>query len=173
MSSVSRRLLFVLCCLIAAVGAVPAVASAPAGTAKASSRAVVAKAGSPARMVKAGPPERGSGQHSSALAVGSLTAEHMTNPLGIDTGTPQLGWVISSAARGVSQSRYQIRVADHQGSLESGRHLVWDSGPVNSEQSFDVSYGGPSLASQTRYYWQVRVWDNHGSASPWSKAAWF
>ena len=36
----------------------------------------------------------------------------MTDPLGIDTGSPQLGWVISSAARGVSQSRYQIRVAD-------------------------------------------------------------
>ena len=44
---------------------------------------------------------------------------------------------------------------------------------MNSEQSFDVPYAGPALASQTRYYWQVRVWDNHGNASDWSKPAWF
>ena len=33
---------------------------------------------------------------------------------------------------------------------------------------------GPALASQTRYYWQVRVWDNDGNASAWSGPdAWF
>jgi len=35
--------------------------------------------------------------HSPAPQVGSLTAEHMTDPLGIDSGQPLLGWVISSA----------------------------------------------------------------------------
>ena len=137
MSSVSRRVLLGLCCLVAAIGTGTAQASAP------------------------------------APAVGSLTTEHMTDPLGIDTGSPQLGWIITSAARGVSQSRYQIRVADDASDLKSGRKLVWDSGPVNSAQSFDVAYAGPALASQTRYSWQVRVWDNNGNASDWSKPAWF
>jgi alpha-L-rhamnosidase len=103
--------------------------------------------------------------------VGSLTTEHLTNPLGIDTSHPQLGWVVTSAARGISQSRYEIRVAKDKISLASGQNLVWDSGIVNSGQSFDVPYGGPALASQTQYYWNVRVWDNHGIASPWSQPA--
>ena len=105
--------------------------------------------------------------------VGSLTTDHSTDPLGIDDSHPQLGWVITSAARGVSQSQYEIRVAHDENGLASGRDLVWDSGTVHSAQSFDVSYAGPALASQTRYYWQVRVRDNDGRLSPWSQPAWF
>src|SRR5882672_10150447 len=54
--------------------------------------------------------------------VGSPTTEHLTNPLGLDTSHPQLGWVITSAARGIAQSKYEIRVAKDRSSLESGRH---------------------------------------------------
>ncbi len=108
------------------------------------------------------------------LQVGSLTTQHLTDPLGIDTSHPLLGWVISSSGRGISQSAYEIRVATDQGSLRSGRGLVWDSGMVRSGQSFDVAYGGPALAPQTRYHWQVRVWDGSGQASQWSGSdAWF
>jgi alpha-L-rhamnosidase len=39
------------------------------------------------------------------LVVGSLSTEHMTNPLGIDTGRPLLGWVITSTGRGVAQNK--------------------------------------------------------------------
>jgi len=105
--------------------------------------------------------------------VGSLTADQTTNPLGIDDSQPQLGWVITSAARGVSQSSYQIRVAENESDLVNGKDLLWDSGAVKSAQSFDVPYGGPALASQDRYYWQVRVQDNHGTLSAWSTPAWF
>ena len=106
-----------------------------------------------------------------APVVGSLTTEHMTDPLGIDTSHPLLGWVITSTARGVSQSKYEIRVAKAISSLQNGTDLVWDSGAVNSAQSFDVPYAGPALASQTLYYWHVRVWDNNGVASAWSQPA--
>jgi alpha-L-rhamnosidase len=105
------------------------------------------------------------------LLVGSLTTEHMTNPLGIDTSHPQLGWVITSASRGISQSKYEIQVAKDNSSLASGKNLVWDSGMVNSAQSFDVPYSGPALAPQTQYLWHVRVWDNNGNVSPWSQPA--
>jgi alpha-L-rhamnosidase len=113
------------------------------------------------------------GAQSSQPVVSSLTTENMTDPLGIDTSQPLLGWVINSAARGVSQSKYEIRVATDENNLVSGQDLVWDSHTVDSAQSFDVSYGGPALASKTRYYWQVHVWDNHGNSSGWSKPAWF
>src|ERR1700761_841102 len=105
--------------------------------------------------------------------VGSLTTDHAADPLGTGDRHPLLGWVITSAARGVTQSQYQIRVATSRTSLTSGRDLVWDSGPVKSNQSYDVSYGGQALASQTRYYWQVRVRDNDGRLSAWSQPAWF
>jgi alpha-L-rhamnosidase len=104
---------------------------------------------------------------------GSLTTDHSADPLGIDDSHPLLGWVITSPARGVSQSQYEIRVARDEISLASGRGLVWDSGAVHSAQSFDVPYAGPALASQARYYWQVRVRDNDGRLSPWSQPAWF
>jgi Bacterial alpha-L-rhamnosidase 6 hairpin glycosidase domain/Alpha-L-rhamnosidase N-terminal domain/Bacterial alpha-L-rhamnosidase concanavalin-like domain/Bacterial alpha-L-rhamnosidase C-terminal domain/3-keto-disaccharide hydrolase len=110
---------------------------------------------------------------SPAPLVGSLTTEHMTDPLGIGASHPLLGWVITSAARGVSQSKYEIRVAENENGLVSGQDLVWDSKIVDSGQSFDVPYGGPALAPEARYYWQVRVWDNYGNVSPWSTPARF
>ena len=124
------------------------------------------------RRAKRGAPGFGPGPRP-APVVGSLTTDNLTNPLGIDASKPALGWVISSAARGVSQSKYEVRLAGSQRALFGGHNLLWDSQIVNSGQSFDVSYGGPALTSRTRYYWQVRVWDNRGSASAWSEPAWF
>jgi alpha-L-rhamnosidase len=108
-----------------------------------------------------------------APAVGSLTTDDVSNPLGISDSQPQLSWVINSAARGVSQGAYEVRVGTSEQGLAAGQDLTWDSGVVKSAQSFDISYGGKALSSQTRYYWQVRVWDNHGNASGWSTPAWF
>jgi alpha-L-rhamnosidase len=111
--------------------------------------------------------------NSSALAVGSLTTDDIANPLGISDSQPQLAWVINSAARGVAQASYQIRVATSEQALVAGQNLIWDSGVVKSAQSFNIAYSGPALSSRTRYYWQVRVRDNYGTASGWSAPAWF
>jgi alpha-L-rhamnosidase len=124
-------------------------------------------------MASAQPSQQAATASPATPVVGSLTTDHSANPLGIDDSHPLLGWVITSAARGVSQSQYEVRVAKDQSSLANGRGLLWDSGTVDSAQSFDVSYGGPALASQTRYYWQVRVRDNDGTLSSWSQTAWF
>jgi len=55
--------------------------------------------------------------------------------------------------------------------LEQGKRILWDTGRLLSEQSVNVSYGGPVLVSQQRYYWRVRVWDKLGRASAWSEPA--
>ncbi|MHB1431783.1 MAG: family 78 glycoside hydrolase catalytic domain [Streptosporangiaceae bacterium] len=110
---------------------------------------------------------------SSAPLVDSLTTEHVTDPLGIGTSNPLLSWVITSAARGVAQTKYEVRVAENVNDLVSGQNLAWDSHVVTSGQSFDIPYAGTALTSQTRYYWQVRVWDNQGNVSRWSQPAWF
>src|ERR1043166_1850528 len=104
-----------------------------------------------------------------ALSVEGLRTEYQQSPVGIDVRAPRLSWRIEAAQRGTMQSAYQIRVAPDSGSLR--RAPLWDSGKVPSTASILRSYGGPALRSATRYYWQVRVWDDSGRVSPWSAPA--
>src|SRR5436309_3495649 len=80
------------------------------------------------------------------LRVGGLSVEHETDPLGVDVERPRLGWTLTAGA----QSAYEIAVSR----TPTGPADVWDSGRVNSAQSFDVDYAGPALASRTRYFWR-------------------
>ena len=100
------------------------------------------------------------------INVASLKTNHMTDPSGIDDPAPVFSWVIESGDRNVMQTAYEIRVFE-------GRKPVWNSGRVESDNSVAVPYGGAALKSGTRYYWQVRVWDNRNRASKWSaRATW-
>jgi alpha-L-rhamnosidase len=108
-----------------------------------------------------------------ALNLVGLRTEYQQKPLGIDARRPRLSWQLQSAARGVMQSAYQIRVAFSERDLHSVSKLVWDSGRVQSDESAHREYGGPALESGRRYYWQVRVWGAGGKASDWSDAAWW
>jgi alpha-L-rhamnosidase len=107
------------------------------------------------------------------LRVDSLTTEHLVNPLGIDASHPRLGWVARSSGRGVSQVAYRILVASSPANLAAGDADVWDSGRVSTPQSFDIPYAGPALQPRTRFFWEVKIWDNHGNVSDWSQPAWF
>ena len=104
------------------------------------------------------------------LAVKNLRCEYKSDPLGIDVRKPRLSWELVSAERGVLQTSYEIRVADSEADLAKGK-LVWNSGKQSSDVSIHVGYGGPTLESRKIYYWQVRVADNHGHLSDWSKIA--
>lgn len=107
------------------------------------------------------------------LGVGNTTTENLHNPLGIDVPRPSLAWNVISTERGVRQAAYQVLVATARRHLNAGRADVWDSGRVRSANTFDIAYAGPPLQSRTRYFWAVRWWDNHGSASRWSETASF
>lgn len=113
---------------------------------------------------------------SAYAADGGVTVTHLqangrTEPLGIPGAAPTLSWASESAARGVVQSAYEIRVASSEDALESAD--VWSSGKVTSDRQADVAYAGPALESATRYVWQVRVWDGADQASGWSEPASF
>jgi alpha-L-rhamnosidase len=104
----------------------------------------------------------------SEVLVASLRLEQLTNPIGIDEQKPEFSWIINSDKRNVTQQAYEIRVSEN--ALMDGVRL-WQSGKVASDQSINVPYGGPSLRSGERYYWQVRIWDNDGRVSDWSEIA--
>ena len=102
-----------------------------------------------------------------------LQCEAMREPLGIDIAHPRLSWQLQDSRRGARQAAYEIRVAGSPEGLAQERADVWDSGRVESDQSVNVPYGGPTVESRRRYYWQVRVWDPQGQASSYSQASWW
>jgi len=105
----------------------------------------------------------------SQIHVGSLTTEHLADPLGIDTRVPRFGWIVSADYNGAIQQAYELRVSTD----EAGTSDAWSSGRVDSADSIDVEYGGPALQSRTRYFWSVRVWNEADQVSQWSDSAWF
>src|SRR5262245_58883234 len=115
-----------------------------------------------------GTPSRVESQRA-ALHVEGLRTEYQVNPVGIDARVPRFSWKIHATRRATVQRAYEVRVAADSSSL-AGK-LLWTSGKIPSEASIFAEYGGPSLASSRRYYWQVRVWDDEGRTSPWSAPA--
>src|SRR5690348_13748289 len=100
------------------------------------------------------------------VKVQNLLTENLSNPIGLNVQQPRFSWQLSSEKRNVMQTAYELKV-----STTSGGSDVWNSGKVTSDQSVYVPYSGQALQSGTKYYWQVRVWDNTGKASGWSAPA--
>lgn len=107
------------------------------------------------------------------LRLTDLTCEYVTNPLGIDTPSPLLGWKITATERGQRQVAYEIEVATDKANLVAGKGLYWKSGKVKSSENINIHYTGKRLKSFTRYYWKVRVYNQDGVISPWSEPAYW
>lgn len=75
------------------------------------------------------------------------------------------------AARDERQSAWQVLVASNLRELKANHGDLWDSGKVASDQSIHVRYAGKALSSEQQCYWKVRVWDEQGQPSAWSKPA--
>ena len=109
--------------------------------------------------------------YSAGLSVGDLKCEYKTDPVGIDESMPRLSWMLESDRRGTMQTAYEIRVSGTPAGLKSESACIWATGMRDSYQSVHVPYKGPASATGQRFYWQVRVWDNHGRKSEWSAPA--
>jgi alpha-L-rhamnosidase len=98
-----------------------------------------------------------------------LRCEYRVDPLGIDVLEPRLSWEMNDARRGAKQMAYQVLVASTPEKLAANEGDLWDSGPVATDQSTQVVYGGKPLESRMRCHWKVRLWDADGQPTAFSK----
>ncbi|MEZ5106739.1 MAG: family 78 glycoside hydrolase catalytic domain [Draconibacterium sp.] len=103
--------------------------------------------------------------------VDNLRCEYKVNPIGMDVLNPRFFWQMTDQRRGTAQTAYQILVSSSEKKLEQNEADIWDSGKVESARSAHVVYGGSPLQSGTGYFWKVRIWNNHGEKSAFSKTA--
>lgn len=113
---------------------------------------------------------------SAGLTVARLRCEYLVNPTAVDEPVPRLSWVLGAAdpdERGLRQAAYQILAAGGADDLAGDRGTLWDTGRVESSDTFHVEYAGRTPAARQRVFWKVRVWDAQGRVSPWSDVAHF
>lgn len=101
------------------------------------------------------------------LTIYDLQCENFISPIGISTDRPRFSWKLRSDMRGCAQCSYQIQLATDS-DFES---LVWDSGRVAGDQSQLYEYKGEPLTADTRYFFRVRIEDNHREKSDWVQSA--
>lgn len=101
------------------------------------------------------------------LTIYDLQCENFISPIGISTDRPRFSWKLRSDMRGCAQCSYQIQLATDS-DFES---LVWDSGRVAGDQSQLCEYKGEPLTADTRYFFRVRIEDNHREKSDWVQSA--
>jgi len=109
-----------------------------------------------------------------SIRPGQLTCEYLNNPLGIDSETPRLGWVLSSvrgSGAALRQTGYQILVASSSTMLAKDQGDLWDSGAQKSDAQQQVVYAGKALESGVECWWKVRVQDGDSRWSGWSSPA--
>ncbi len=104
------------------------------------------------------------------IRASDLRAEYTTGLLGTEVRHPRLSWRIEADAPGAKQSSYRIRAALHPAVADGD--LLWDSGTIAGDATFDVRYGGPALAPMQRIWWTVDVTDEQGTTTR-SVPGWF
>ncbi len=98
------------------------------------------------------------------MRVVDLRAEYTVDLIGTEVRHPRLSWRIEDSDK---QTGYRIRAAANVAALTAGE-LLWDSGDVAGDATFDIPYGGAALVSMQRVWWTVEV---NGKAV--SDPAWF
>ena len=101
----------------------------------------------------------------------NLRCEYMVNPLGLDERSPRLSWQMKDSRPAARQTACRIVAASSPEKLSAPD--LWDTGRVAGDRCLDVPYAGKRLASRSRVWWRVRIWDRQGRPTPWSQAAFF
>ena len=93
-----------------------------------------------------------------------LTCEHLTNPVGLDVPNPRLSWKLNDSKTGAAQVSYQVLVGTDSLAVATGKGKIWDTGKIQAD-SMLITYAGSKLTPFTRYFWQVKCWDQEGKSN--------
>ncbi len=107
------------------------------------------------------------------IRIGGLKCNHVTNPIGVDTEIPMLGWELTSGDNGQCQTAFRILAASRPDLLMEGKADLWDTGWVDSDTSIGIPYGGKPLESRQQCWWKAAVKDRYSRRTDWSEAAFF
>jgi len=106
----------------------------------------------------------------------ALLTEELTNPAGVTDTTPEFSAVYNENLNNASDiaNKYRIQVDDDPGFGSP----IWDSGAAGTSMNncnannrcSDINYGGANTDLQwnTKYYWQIKYWDDSGAEGIWS-----
>lgn len=95
------------------------------------------------------------------LRIERITVDYAENPVGI-TKEPKFSWVLDSDKRKTVQTSYHIDIAMDR-DFSTKIYEITEA----SERSVFHTFSFP-LQSLTKYYWRVKVTDNHGEESDFS-----
>ena len=90
------------------------------------------------------------------MIIGKLRTNHITDPVGFETGRPVFSWTVEQAV-GSRRDRTQVLIAADPEFQE----ILYDSGESGEVDplAFRPDF---TPAASTRYYWKVREWDDTG-----------
>lgn len=100
----------------------------------------------------------GCNNNSDSTQIYELEVNRSLNPLTVETDDIRFSWKWESSEQGKQQTAYEIYVAEEEKALQKGKY-IWDSGKIESDESAYIAYEGPELSDSTKYYWQVKAWD--------------
>jgi alpha-L-rhamnosidase len=95
----------------------------------------------------------------------NLRCEYLTDPLGVDTPSPRLTWLLEDARHGALQNAYRLIVGTDSADVARGQGDIRDTQKVQSDRML-VTYQGQALQPFTKYFWQVRIWDMDNTELP-------
>jgi len=86
----------------------------------------------------------------------------------IESKRPVFSWIMEDQRNNTMQTGFHIQIGTSQNEMVATNEYSWNSGKINSQKSL-VKYGGKDLKPNMNYYWRVKVWNNHGDETAWSK----
>lgn len=86
---------------------------------------------------------------------------------------PAFSWEFNTVGKNQRQVSYQLLVSDNLKQLNQDIGNIWDSGKMISASATGILFKGAVLKPHTKYYWKVKVWNNHNQTSPFSTPASF
>ncbi len=85
------------------------------------------------------------------MKITNLRIERVVKPVGVDFKQPVFSWEIEDSGKDIFQNSYRILVSTDS----EFQQTVWNSGVIESNETFSIKYEGSELQKDTKYFVQV------------------